>query len=92
MSPLAPRDIVLGSLFTVGLWACFLNCTKQQGTQIASAAVTIAADVCKEVETQPEPDWVYIVCDIASGVQQTFRLPKKQWTAMKAASADAAGH
>ncbi len=40
------------------------GCTKTQATTATGIGVTVATDVCKELETQPEPDWVLLACTV----------------------------
>ncbi len=101
---------VLAALAVPPTIACSSGCTsaqQQQATQIAGVAgpiaVTVAADLCQEAATQPEPGWISLLCFVDSllatddagnkppPAQIAVRMPRAQWVAIKARASSSPG-
>jgi hypothetical protein len=81
------------SIIAMAAAACLLlaGCSAAQKRTAVTIATTVADDVCHELEQQPEPEWVTLVCAV-EGVATDFvrvRMPRAQWAAVRARHLDA---
>ncbi len=77
-------------------------CTKQQGAALQGVVTTVAADTCRELESQPEPAWVLLACSAEGALTSEggplgevatvrVRIPRAQWAAIKAGASSSPG-
>jgi hypothetical protein len=67
------------------------GCSPTQRKAAVAVTTTIADDICHEVEQQPQPDWVDLVCAVEGAVADVVRvrMPRAQWAELLARHVDA---
>jgi len=86
--------VLLGSVILIMAGVHIVDgCSAQEAKTAKDVAIKVADETCKELETQPEPEWLALACaaeGVAGGVVKVL-MPRAEWRAIRARAGRDAG-